>query len=149
MHHLDPNRPDRIPGLIDRLARAHDGLIVASPSSPEIAASLRRAAATIPVATLATDVPDSGRHAYVGPTTSRAAASPATSWAASSVLPAGDVLMIAGLLSMAGHRDRESGFRAVLREHFPACRVVAVEESRETPRARATSPQRPCGRTPA
>ena len=67
VHHLDPNRPDRIPGLIDRLARGHDGLVVATPAGEAIAAALRRASATIPVATLATDVPDSGRHAYVGP----------------------------------------------------------------------------------
>ncbi|RYC29106.1 LacI family transcriptional regulator [Lichenibacterium minor] len=132
VHHLDPNRPDRIPGLIDRLARAHDGLIVASPSSPEIAASLRLAAATIPVATLATDVPGSGRHAYVGADDvqgGRVAGDLIGRFLGSA---GGDVLMIAGLLSMAGHRDRENGFRAVLREHFPACRVVAVEESRET-----------------
>ena len=44
----------------------------------------------------------------------------------------GDVPIITGLRSMAGHRDRESGFHVVMREHFPACRVVAVEESRET-----------------
>jgi LacI family transcriptional regulator len=132
VHHLDPNRPDRIPGVIDRLARQHDGLIVGSPAGPEIAAALRRAAAAIPVATLATDVPDSGRHAYVGPDDVQGGRVAGDLMGRFLGAAGGDVLMITGLRSMAGHRDRESGFRAVLREHFPACRIVSVEESRET-----------------
>lgn len=131
VHHLDPNRPDRIPGLIDRLARQHDGLIVGSPADPGIAAALRRAAGAIPVATLATDVPDSGRHAYVGPDDVQGGRVAGDLMGRFLGAAGGDVAMITGLRSMAGHRDRESGFRAVLREHFPACRIVSVEESRE------------------
>ncbi|WP_245496766.1 LacI family DNA-binding transcriptional regulator [Lichenibacterium ramalinae] len=131
VHHLDPNRPDRIPGLIDRLARAHDGLVVASPADDGIAAALRRAAVSIPVATLATDVPGSGRHAYVGPDDVKGGRVAGELIGRFLAAAGGDVLMITGLRSMAGHRDRESGFRAVLREHFPACRLIALEESRE------------------
>ncbi len=132
VHHLDPNRADRIPDMIDRLARHHDGLIVASPAGAEIASALRRASATIPVATLATDVPDSGRQAYVGPDDVQGGRVAGDLMGRFLGATGGDVLMITGLRSMAGHRDRESGFRAVLCERFPACRVVAVEESRET-----------------
>ncbi len=131
VHHLDPNLPGRIPGLIDGLVLRHDGLVVASPTSPEIAAALRRAAAAIPVVTLATDVPDSGRHAYVGPDDVQGGRVAGDLVGRFLGAAGGDVAMITGLRSMAGHRDRESGFRAVLAEHFPACRIVAVEESRE------------------
>ena len=131
VHHLDPNQVDRIPGLIDRLAQQHDGLVVASPAGPEIAAAMRRAAAAIPVATLATDVPDSGRHAYVGPDDLQGGSVAGDLMGRFVGPPGGDILMIAGLLSMTGHRARESGFRRVLDAHFPACRVVAVEESGE------------------
>ncbi len=132
VHHLDPNRADRIPGLIDRLARQHDGLVVASPADAEIAAALRRASARIPVATLATDVPDSGRHAYVGPDDIQGGRVSGELMGRFIGATGGDIVMITGLRSMAGHRDRELGFCDVLRQHFPACRVVAVVESRET-----------------
>ena len=78
VHHLDPKRPDRVPGLIDQLVRAHDGLVVASPADDGIAAALRRAAMSIPVAMLATDVPGSGATPTWDRTTSRAAGWPAT-----------------------------------------------------------------------
>ena len=39
--------------------------------------------------------------------------------------------MIAGLLSMIGHEEREAGFRSVLRERYPECRVLEVLESQE------------------
>jgi LacI family transcriptional regulator len=39
--------------------------------------------------------------------------------------------MIAGLLSMIGHEEREAGFRSVLRERHPECRVLEVLESHE------------------
>lgn len=133
VHHLDPNQTDRIPALIDRLARQHDGLVVASPASAEIAAALRRAAATIPVATLATDIPDSGRHAYVGPDDEQGGRVAGDLMGRFIGSPGGKVLMIAGLLSMTGHRARERGFCGVLAAYFPACRVVAVEESGEVP----------------
>lgn len=133
VHHLDPNRTDRIPALIDGLARQHDGLVVASPASRDIAAAIGRAAARIPVATLATDVPHSGRHAYVGPDDrqgGRVAGDLMGRFIGSS---GGEILMIAGLLSMTGHRARQEGFSTVLAAHFPACRIVAVEESGEVP----------------
>ena len=40
-------------------------------------------------------------------------------------------IMVAGLLAMVGHREREAGFRAVLAEHHLASRFVGVLESRE------------------
>ncbi|MDX7951544.1 LacI family DNA-binding transcriptional regulator [Lichenihabitans sp. Uapishka_5] len=132
VHHLDPNRPERIPEIIDRLARQHDGLVVASPAGQEIAAALRRAAAAIPVATLATDIPDSGRQAYVGPDDLQAGRVAGDLMGRFLGPTGGDVLMVTGLLSMFGQRAREAGFRSVLAQHHPACRVVAVEESRET-----------------
>ena len=39
--------------------------------------------------------------------------------------------MITGLLTLVGQREREEGFRAVLRDHYPACRLSRVRESRE------------------
>jgi LacI family transcriptional regulator len=43
----------------------------------------------------------------------------------------GHTVMIAGLRSMAGHREREAGFRSVLAAFYPESRVSAVLESHE------------------
>ena len=67
IHHIDPNHPARTAAAITELGSRHDGLILSSPGDPRVVAALCAVAATIPVVTLATDIPDSGRHAYVGP----------------------------------------------------------------------------------
>lgn len=41
----------------------------------------------------------------------------------------GEVLILLGMHQFGGQLDRETGFRAVLRERFPNCRVVDVLES--------------------
>ena len=56
-----------IAAKIRSLGPRHDGLIVTSPDDPRIAAATRDVCRTIPVIALATDLPDSGRSAYVGP----------------------------------------------------------------------------------
>lgn len=129
--HFDPNRPKRTASLIEGLTAAHDGLIVCCPHSEEIAAALRRFGERGPVMTLATDIRDSGRTAYIGPD-NRKAGRVAGDLMGRFLRPAGgDVVMIAGLLSMIGHEEREAGFRSVLRERYPECRVLEVLESHE------------------
>lgn len=41
------------------------------------------------------------------------------------------MLILLGMHQFGGQLDRETGFRAVLRERFPNCRVVDVLESAE------------------
>ncbi|MHC2302053.1 LacI family DNA-binding transcriptional regulator [Rhizobium mongolense] len=43
----------------------------------------------------------------------------------------GEIVVISGMLSMIGHEEREMGFRAVLRERYPQCKVAEVLESME------------------
>ncbi len=133
IHHLDPNRADQTAKAVVALARRHDGLIVTSPDDGEIAAALRGVSASIPVVTLATDISDSGRQAYVGPDDRSAGrvAGDLMGWFMGRA--GGEVMIVVGLLTIAGHRERESGFRSVLAEHHPACRVVSVVESGEDP----------------
>ena len=129
--HFDPNHPKRTACMIAELSGAHDGLIVCCPQSEEIAAALRRFGEHKPVMTLATDIRDSGRLAYVGPD-NRKAGRVAGDLMGRFLRPeGGDVIMIAGLLSMIGHEEREAGFRSVLRERYPECRVLEVLESQE------------------
>lgn len=149
VHHLHPNRADRTAAAALALAERHDGLIVTSPANPEIAAALRRVSASIPVVTLATDIPDSGRQAYVGPDDRAAGrvAGDLMGWFMGRA--GGDVMIILGLFAIAGHREREQGFRALLAEHHPTCRVVSIVESGEDAEragllVAATLRDRPC-----
>jgi len=132
IHHISPGDARGIAKAVNEASRRHDGLIVSSPADARIAAALREASRKLPVVTLATDLPDSGRAAYVGPD-DRQAGRVAGDLMGRFLGPSGgDVAMIAGLLSVVGQRAREMGFREVLAEHYPRCRLAAVYESGES-----------------
>ncbi len=133
VHHIDPNAADRIAEMVRAQRGRCDGLIVTVPSAPQVVAAVRDASAQVPVVTLADDVPDSGRAAHVGPD-DRKAGRVAGDLMGRLLRPTGGrVLMIAGLLAMAGHRERLEGFRSVLAAFHPGTEVAAALESREDP----------------
>lgn len=131
IHHIDPNDTVQIAATVAAQARQCDGLIVTSPDEARIAAALRAAAARIPVVTLATDIAQGGRLAYVGPDDRRAGRVAGDLMGRLLGPAGGHVVTIAGVLGMAGHRAREAAFRAVLAERYPESRVTAVLESGE------------------
>lgn len=131
VHHIDPNDPARIAHVVRAQSSRCDGLIITSPDEARIAAALRDAAARIPVVTLADDVADSGRLAYVGPDDRRAGRVAGDLMGRLLRPHGGHVLMIAGLHSMAGHREREVGFRSVLAKFYPESKISVVLESHE------------------
>ena len=45
----------------------------------------------------------------------------------------GDIVVVSGLQSFIGQGEREMGFRAVLAERHPQCRLLTVLETREQP----------------
>ena len=130
--HIAPANPRRTARTIAALAPEHDAVVICSAHHDEIAAALAEVAARDkPVVALATDIRGGGRHTYVGP----------DNWKAGRVAgdlmgrllgPAGgEVVMIAGMLSMIGHEEREMGFRSVLRERYPQVRLLEVLQSLE------------------
>ncbi len=132
IHHIPPDDPRAISAAIRRVGPRHDGLILTSRNDARIAAATREVARNIPVVTVATDLPDSGRWAYVGPDDRRAGRVAGDLMGRFLAPGGGDVIMIAGLLSLVGQKEREAGFREVFREHYPACRLSAVLESGES-----------------
>jgi LacI family transcriptional regulator len=131
VHHIDPNAPGRIAGMIADLGRRHDGLIVTSPNHPLIAGALSEVSGRRPVVTLATDVDDSGRAAYVGPDDRRAGRVAGDLMGRFLRPSGGEVAIVAGLRGIGGHRDRERGFVEVLAEFYPETRVTEVVETGE------------------
>ena len=101
------------------------------PDDPRLSDALRLISKRIPIVTLITDLPNSGRIAYVGPDnrqTGRVAGELMGRFLGPS---GGEILLVLGMHRMIGHEEREIGFRSVLRERFPHCTVVASLESGE------------------
>lgn len=132
LHYFDMQAPDRMAALIETVARSHDGLVVIAYENPVVVEALRSAAARIPVITLVSDLPHSGRTAYVGLDNRSAGRVAGELMARFLGKGGGDIMVLSGLRSFVGHEEREMGFRAVLAERFPECRVAKVAETRES-----------------
>lgn len=152
VHHIDPRDPARTAATVAAQAGRCEAMILAGPDDPRVAAAVRARAVQIPVVTMADDIPGSGRAAFVGPD-NRQAGRIAGDLIGRQLGPeGGHVIMLIGRADIRGHRERESGIRAVLAEHYPATTVSAVLESGEDPdragllvtRALATDPAVRC-----
>lgn len=131
MHYIDVEDIQATTRKIDRIAMTFDALIVICPDDPLLSDALRTISRRMPIVTLVTDLPDSGRIAYVGPDNRQ------TGRAAGELMgrflgPAGgDIVVMLGLHRIRGHEEREMGFRSLLRERFPQCTISATIESGE------------------
>jgi LacI family transcriptional regulator len=131
IRYFDVLAPGKTASLIREVAATHDALVLACPAHPDIVAAVAAVVAEKPVITLASDLPCSGRTAYVG-LDNRAAGRIAGELMGRFVGPAGgDIVIMTGLHSFIGQEEREMGFRAVLRERHPSCRLAAVLEGKE------------------
>lgn len=130
-HYFDVAALAETEQLVRRLGRQLDALIVVLQDHPVLRAALREVAGRIPVVTLASDLPDTGRLGYVG-MDNRAAGRVAGDLMGRLVGRAGgDIVVVTGLQQFIGQGERELGFRAVLAERHPQCRLLAVLETRE------------------
>ncbi|WP_321788027.1 LacI family DNA-binding transcriptional regulator [Paraburkholderia sp. J94] len=127
--------PHSVARVIERAAQKADAMIVVAYEHPLVVDAVSRIAKRMPVVTLASDLPDSGRMAYVG-IDNRCAGRIAGELMGRFVgREGGQVIVIAGLRTYLGHEERDGAFRSVLRRRFPACDVVATVESREDARS--------------
>jgi LacI family transcriptional regulator len=131
IHHIDVTDIATTASRIARVSQTHDALIVVCPNEPILSEALRSASRRIPVVTMVTDLADSGRIAYVGPDNHRLGRVAGELMGRFLGPLGGEVLILLGMHRMAGHREREIGFRSVLRERFPTCVIAAALESAE------------------
>lgn len=129
--HLDMSRPAEIIRKVSEVGPSHDALIICVAHDEGLAQVLSRfVAAGQPVVALATDIRCPGA-IYVGPDNYRSGRLAGELMGRLLGRGGGDVIVIAGLLTMIGQQERHAGFRAVLRERYPNCRIVSVHESGE------------------
>lgn len=133
VHHLSEIAPEAVAAEIDHHAEGADALIVTTHDHPLVRDAVRRAADRCPVVTLASDLPDSGRLAYVG-TDTHAAGRLAGELMGRFLGPAGgSILLIKGYHHFRSHEQRERGFVEALREHFPDVQIIHRADTQEDP----------------
>ncbi|MGI1661453.1 LacI family DNA-binding transcriptional regulator [Palleronia sp. KMU-117] len=115
-----------------------DGVAVVALNHPALREAIRGLAARgVPLVTLASDIADAPRVAYVG--IDNIAAGRLAGYTLGRFLgpgARGAVAFVVGHLGYSGHAEREVGFRQVLAEEFPHLDILALRESRDD-RARA------------
>lgn len=115
--------------------RGSDGVILMAPEAEPLAQAIDTLeAGGIPVVTLATDLPESRRSAYVGLDNGRAGATAA--WFVKTCLPhvaAPEILVTIRNDRFRGEEDREAGFRAALDAYLPNARIAVLVEGKDRP----------------
>jgi len=130
-HLREAGPPADIVAALDRVAeRGSHGVILKAPDVPEVTAAAQRLARRgIPLVTLVTDLPGSGRLAYVGMDNRSAGATAAylvEQWLGDRP---GNVLVTLSSSFFRGEEEREMGFRAAMRARQPHRSLVDVTES--------------------
>ncbi len=131
LFHTNPAAPRQTLSGLRTTVATHDAIIACVPHDEELATFLDQVVQSgKPVVTLATDIRATNA-IYVGPDNYRAGRV-AGDLVGRFVGPdGGDVLVVAGLLSMLGQTERCAGFADVLTERYCACKIFEVLESYE------------------
>ncbi len=131
----------QVPGLdaaalarrITKLAKRVDGIAVVALNHPLIRDAIHQAhGASTPVVTLASDITDAPRVAYIGIDNGQAGR--LAGYVMARFLgrdPKGKVALFAGSLAYRGHQEREMGFRQILAEAYPGLQLLELRESFE------------------
>jgi LacI family transcriptional regulator len=130
-HFRETGTPAGLVATLDIVRRrGSQGVILKAPDVPEVAAAAQALVqAGVPVVTLVTDLPTSGRAAYVGIDNRSAGATAAylvCQWLGDRP---GDVLVTLSSGSFRGEEEREMGFRATLRTLAPGRPVHEVTDT--------------------
>lgn len=127
---LEGFNPQTVAARLGELSGEVDGVALVAQDHPLVREAIRGLVlAEIPVVTIASDIQNVGRLAYVG-IDNRQAGRLAGQLMGRLLGPGGPhkVALFAGSLSYRGHEEREMGFRHILREEFPAVQIVELRE---------------------
>ena len=125
--------PNAEPARVAERIRATkaDGLIILADEHADVRDAIAAVTlAGMPVVCMVTDIPDSGRIAYVGINNEKAGRTAGLLAARLSRRP-GPAVVLTGNLGLRAHAERLAGFRAALQHEAPETRVAAVLEGRD------------------
>ncbi|MFD8813503.1 LacI family DNA-binding transcriptional regulator [Streptomyces sp. NPDC059627] len=129
-HFRETGPVEELVRTLDRIARrGSQGVILKAPDVPEITAAVGRLrSADIPVVTLVTDLPASGRLAYVGCDNRAAGATAAYLMGQWLGDRPGNVLTSLSSGFFRNEEEREMGFRSAMRARYPERTLVEIAE---------------------
>ena len=132
LHMLEGFDPDLLTDKLDELRGQTHGVGVVALDHPAVREAIRSlASGGVPIVTLASDISNVPRLAYVG-IDNRAAGRLAGHLLGRFMGPgAGKVALFAGSLAYRGHEEREMGFRSILAESAPHLSVLELREIRD------------------
>lgn len=130
VHHIDQRKPAAIAAAV-RDCRSYDGLVITSPDDIRVREAVAFLSRNVPVVTLATDLTDCGRAAYVGPNDRQAGRVAGDLMGLFLGRQGGRVVVVAGSRDITGHREREAGFRDIMTERYPEFSLAVVLETGE------------------
>ncbi|MGV3552662.1 LacI family DNA-binding transcriptional regulator [Rhizobium sp.] len=129
-HFTEQMRDSDLSMLLTRIGqRGSDGVVLKAPDTPAIRQAVEAmTAAGVPVVTLVTDLPGSSRLAYAGADNRMAGETAA--YLIGSRLAGQNVSALLTLSSnrFRGEEERESGFRAMVRDRYPDLGIVVISE---------------------
>jgi LacI family transcriptional regulator len=139
---LDGFGPQSVLPALESIALRTSGIGLVAADHPKTREAIRRLGeAGLRVVTIASDLPQSGRSAYVG-VDNRVAGRTAAQLLGRMVPGTGSVALFMGSHAYDGHQGREAGFRAVLERDFPALTLLpSVETGERSDRTRAAMTQ--------
>lgn len=125
--------PQVLADALARSAKNADAVAAVAINHPAIREAMRALArANIPLVTLASDIADAPRQAYIGIDNGQAGRLAGyTLGRFLGAVPRGKVALLAGSIGYRGHQEREMGFRQVLAEDFPDLQLLELRENRE------------------
>ncbi len=130
-HFVEGFNPNVLAERLLHYGRRSDGVAFMALEHPRVREAVDTLADEgIPVVTLVSDLTHSGRAAYVG-LDNRAAGRTAALIVGRFAGGRGPVALIAGSRSYRAHEEREAGFLSLIRESFPAMRVVGLREGQD------------------
>jgi LacI family transcriptional regulator len=125
--------PDGLAAEIREGAAENQGLGLIAFDHPTVREAIREAsAAGVKVVTIASDISDDARLAYVGIDNRQAGR--LAGYVLGRLLgrrPSAKIALFAGSLSYRGHEEREMGFRHIMRAEFPQFEILALDEINE------------------
>ncbi|WP_306256749.1 LacI family DNA-binding transcriptional regulator [Pararhizobium sp. IMCC21322] len=131
-HHLTSATEAAVLQAINKISDASDGVGIIGVDTAKVRHALRGLdARNIPVVTLASDIRQINRRAYIGIDNYAAGRLAGYLMGKLIVAPRAKTAIILGLRAYLGHEEREMGFRSVLRDQFPHVKIVAEHEVAE------------------
>ncbi len=140
LHHLTSANEAAVLQAIDTIDDGVQGVGVVGVDTAKVRQALRGLTGRkIPVVTLASDIRQIGRRAYIGIDNYAAGRLAGSLVGRLIAKPQGTTAIILGMRAYLGHEEREMGFRSVLRDQFPHMTIVAEREvAEDNNRARDT-----------